>query len=243
MLNISEIKIRVKKILSEKGWSMKELLQKIDVSEQGFAYMLKNETMKVTTLLKIAELLDVPVSYFLLSEHHDERPYVSTIGDGTTTGNIRYVPLNISAGFISHYGDNEFMASLPTFFIPGFEGKTCYCLVVEGDSMFPTLSSGDMIFVCQVDDINMVRPNEVYAIVTSEGMVVKRIRQGEDKESFMLVSDNSYYPPFSIKLMDITAILWVKAFLSKNMTPRNLLENEIIRYKDELINTILKRIN
>jgi len=63
-MTLKFIDLKIKKILTEKTWSMKELLAKIDLSEQGYSYMLKNNSMKVDTLLKISDVLQVPINYF-----------------------------------------------------------------------------------------------------------------------------------------------------------------------------------
>lgn len=59
-----DIEIVLKNILLKKNLSMKELVAKIGMTENGFAYSIKNKTVKLITLEKIAEVLEVPVSYF-----------------------------------------------------------------------------------------------------------------------------------------------------------------------------------
>ena len=66
MLKIIEIKL--KNILVERNLTMKEIVAKIDMTENGFAYSLKNDTLKIITLEKIAKILDVPITYFFTEE-------------------------------------------------------------------------------------------------------------------------------------------------------------------------------
>ena len=58
------IELRIKKILIEKGITMRKLVGLIDMTENGFAYSIKNKTIKLQTIEKIATNLEVPVSYF-----------------------------------------------------------------------------------------------------------------------------------------------------------------------------------
>ncbi len=59
------IELQIKKVLVERKMSMEKLAQSIKVSRGGLINMLANNSMKVETLMKIAEVLDVDISYFL----------------------------------------------------------------------------------------------------------------------------------------------------------------------------------
>lgn len=61
---------RIKFIAERKKISLRQLCIKIGMSEQTFYKMLRNESTTVATLEKIAEGLDVPMSY-LFGEHDD----------------------------------------------------------------------------------------------------------------------------------------------------------------------------
>ena len=62
MVNFNE---KLKKALKDKGISQKQLVGMIGMTEGGFISMLNNNSIKVETLEKICETLDIPITYFL----------------------------------------------------------------------------------------------------------------------------------------------------------------------------------
>ena len=61
---------KIKNFAAAKRIPIKELARRCDLSEQGFHYMLKKQTMRVDTLEKICETLSV--SMYELFEDSDE---------------------------------------------------------------------------------------------------------------------------------------------------------------------------
>ena len=59
---------KIKTLASERKITLKELCLKIDISEQGLHKMVGNNSIKVSYLEKIAEVLEVPISYFFEEE-------------------------------------------------------------------------------------------------------------------------------------------------------------------------------
>lgn len=64
---VEAIKNKIEKALIEKEISKKDFLLNIGMSAAGYWQMLESNSMKVTTLLKISEVLKLPVSYLLPS--------------------------------------------------------------------------------------------------------------------------------------------------------------------------------
>lgn len=63
----------------------------------------------------------------------------------------------------------------------------------RGDSMNPTISSGDIIALKEIKDTRYIISNEIYAIVTTNGLrTIKRIVDKGDR--YTLVPDNKSYP-------------------------------------------------
>jgi len=59
-MNYSKIKI----LLESKKITVKKLAEKIGISEIGLHKMMNNQSMRIDVIEKIAEFLEVPVSYF-----------------------------------------------------------------------------------------------------------------------------------------------------------------------------------
>jgi transcriptional regulator with XRE-family HTH domain len=74
---------KIKSLASENKISLKELADKINLSEQGLHSGIKKQTLSVTNLEKIAEVLEVPVSYFF-EDKEDVKKIINN-----TNGNIQ----------------------------------------------------------------------------------------------------------------------------------------------------------
>jgi len=101
-------------------------------------------------------------------------PMIITV-DNSGNDNIIYVPVKARAGYLSGYGDAEFMESLPTFRLPGLNNATYRMFEVEGPSMAPNVLNGDRIIGEWIDELDKIRDNRVYVIVHKGGVAVKRV--------------------------------------------------------------------
>lgn len=87
---------------------------------------------------------------------------------------------------------------------------------IQGNSMFPTISNGDMVICSQLEQFETVEENELYAIITHTGMVlVKRVQIIKNRNNkvvqLKLISDNkSQYTPIKIPTQNIRSLLKVE---------------------------------
>ncbi len=58
------LELKIKDLARQKELSMRKICQKIDMSENGLALGLRNNTIKLDTLSKISEVLHIPITYF-----------------------------------------------------------------------------------------------------------------------------------------------------------------------------------
>ena len=58
------LELKIKDLARQKDLSMRKVCQKIDMSENGLALGLRNNTIKLDTLSKISEVLHIPITYF-----------------------------------------------------------------------------------------------------------------------------------------------------------------------------------
>jgi len=129
--------------------------------------------------------------------------------------NITLYPLRALAGDAIE-SQEAFEKEFPKFSVPGLSGDLS-AIEISGDSMYPTLTNGDIV-VCEPLDRGVnLRDNHVYVIVT-DVVVAKRIqllRNVDGSEQLRLISDNSsVYQPYEINLEEVRQILKVKARLT-----------------------------
>ncbi len=130
--------------------------------------------------------------------------------------NITLVPARAVAGYALDHDDDEYLQNLQKFSIPNMSGSLI-AFEINGDSMMPTITNGDIVVCENVERDTPLRDNHVYVVVT-DVVVAKRIQQirnGNEINSLRLISDNdAVYKPYEVSLEDIRQILKVKCRLT-----------------------------
>lgn len=106
---------------------------------------------------------------------------------------------------------------METTLIPKCDGG----LRIVGDSMYPLLKSGDIVFYKQINDVlNNIVWGEMYLIsfdIEGEEYVsVKYLQKSELKDHMSLVSYNEHHKPLDIHIGRIRALALIKASLRLN---------------------------
>ena len=153
---------------------------------------------------------------------------------------ILYVPVSAHAGYTDQFHDDVFLDELISFSLPDykFQRGSYRCFDIAGDSMEPSLFSGDKV-VCSLVDTNnfysSVRNNLVYVIVTNGSIVVKRvINKLKDSSVMTLLSDNSYYKPYDVTLEEIREIWHVDVKISPYLPSPNNIRNAFHEEMDSM---------
>ncbi len=144
---------------------------------------------------------------------------------------IVYVPTAAHAGYTEQFQDPVFLDDLVSFSLPDykFQHGTYRCFDIMGDSMEPSLFAGDKVVCSLVDQNNFyssVRNNLVYVIVMDGSIVVKRmLNKVRENGTMLLLSDNSYYQPYSVNVDEIREIWHVEVKISPYLPSPNNIRN------------------
>lgn len=139
---------------------------------------------------------------------------------------ITYVAVKAQAGYMRGYGDTKYMEKLPAFTLPNFnDNGTFRMFEVAGDSMRQLggggLQDGDKVIGLYVEDVFSMKDNMVYVIVSTEGIVIKRIinRLGTADKMIVLKSDNKNgdYPNVILPADKIKEVWEYKAHISRQL--------------------------
>ncbi len=90
------------------------------------------------------------------------------------------------------FEETEMSITIPSEALPtGLDPDTCIALRVEGDSMEPTIHSGDILVI----DHSAREPLEgrAYVVRSATGLIIKRLRQ--EAGAWIMASDNPDFPP------------------------------------------------
>jgi phage repressor protein C with HTH and peptisase S24 domain len=126
----------------------------------------------------------------------------------------RGIPLvNVTA--IGGFGNSNFaieqMDVKEYYVIPKFKHKQIdFMIEVEGSSMYPKYNSGDVVACRIINEKNFIQWNKTHVVGTrDQGIIIKRIKRGDDDQKLLMVSDNDQYDPFEVRREDITGVALV----------------------------------
>lgn len=126
------------------------------------------------------------------------------------------VPVNAQAGYSVQHNEAVYLRDLRYYKIPGFEHGSYRAFEVAGDSMIPIFNHHDVVVTSLVEDRRLLEPGEVYVVVTTESVMLKRIRQqitSPDME-VLLFSDNPHRKPYPLEARDIQQLWRVRGYVS-----------------------------
>ena len=125
--------------------------------------------------------------------------------------NIKPIPL-VNELSVAGFGNFDFSIQEQDikeyYVVPKFRfRKIDFMIEISGSSMYPKYNSGDVIACTIIRESQFIQWNKCHVIATREqGILVKRIREGDDKDHILAISDNKEYPPFEIPKEEITGI-------------------------------------
>jgi len=163
------------------------------------------------------------------------------------TNDIQLVPVKAAAGYLAGYADPEFLDELNTFTLPMLAPGTYRAFEIVGDSMLPT-ASGSVIVGEKVDDLEEVKSNQTYIVVSrNEGIVYKRVmKNNKARTKLTLVSDNTAYQPYNVNTDDVLEVWRAQMIISKANTQQrwdvNQLASLVSNLQDQ-VSSLKKKIN
>jgi len=230
--------------------SARQLALKIEVHPQCISdIMTGKRSVNSDIIEKCAQNFDINLNY-LYRGTGEVMNSKELVNDDVVTPNnyfqerIAYVPIAAQAGYIEQFLDDTYLEDLVSFSLPDsrYQHGSYRCFDVVGDSMEPSIYSGDKLICQSVEQqywINSIKNNYVYVIVSNEGVIVKRvINQLASTKSLTLISDNSFYSNTEILANDIREVWIVTSKISSFMQSPNNIKNGLDKVVDNLKDTI-----
>ena len=196
----------IRRLIEQKGFTFKRFCDKIGMTPQGFEPAINKETVPLRVLRKMSETLDIPISRFFDEPEHVQVLNSKKVKEHDQNG-LPLIPFEFMAGF-GEDNSGIILNECERYVIPEFENLGAeYLIRVGGSSMYPKYSSGDILACKKIKDILFFQWGKVYVIDSSQGQMVKRIFEHENKDMILIVSDNKEkYPPFVMPKIDIRSI-------------------------------------
>jgi transcriptional regulator with XRE-family HTH domain len=213
------------------GLTLEQLASSVGLKKASISQLENGKNFpSLENLILIANRLDVDTGWLLQGSYSRVtaiRPLDDadiTLNIGSPKANIYYVPNPAQAGIYRGVFDYQH-SDLPKVYIPGFENVgDAFLFHVEGESMYPFLSNGDMVIAVKINSINEVKPGFAYVVCTREMLVVKRIQRIEEEDKILLISDNSeVQDAYKLHVSEITNIFLVRGAITTNTSKRFIL--------------------
>ncbi len=179
----------------------------------------------------------------------DNRILLPITVDKTGKDNIEIIPLKAKAGYMTGYGDPEFIEQLQHMYLPFLSKGKYRAFPIEGDSM-PPHKEGSFIVAKYVENASQIKDGGTYVILTqNEGIVYKRICHKEkNNDVYIFHSDNNFYKPYEVNTSEILEIWQFQcSFSTTESTPDDVRTENItdmfrnLRYDMEEIKQQLKQ--
>ncbi|MEO7314881.1 MAG: LexA family transcriptional regulator [Ginsengibacter sp.] len=237
-----------------RGWTQEEFATKLGIKRSLIgAYEEERADPRLEVLEIVSEIFKLTLDELLLqdlsqtsgSSYLAKRRQMKMMSADRNL--IHFVPLKAAAGYLSGYGDSEFIDELNTFTLPMLTGGSYRAFEIIGDSMLPT-PSGSIIVGEKVENIEGVKNNGAYIVVSSnEGIVYKRIvKNNKNKSKLTLVSDNPSYQPYHVQAADVLELWQAQAVINKVTQQQrwdvDSLVNLVSNLQDQ-VSTLKKKMN
>src|SRR6516164_5019488 len=241
----------LKYLRKQKGWTQEEFAAKLGIKRSLLgAYEEERAEPRLEVLETVSDMFKLTLDELLRKELSDSQggSYLSKLRAHKTisaTTDIQLVPVKAAACYLAGYADPEFLDELNPFTLPMLAPGSYRAFEIVGDSMLPT-PSGSVIVGEKVDDVEDVKSNQTYVVVSrNEGIVYKRImRNNKLKNKFILLSDNAAYQPYQVKTEDVIEVWKAQMILSKANTQQRWDVNQLaslVSNLQEQVTTLKKR--
>ncbi len=215
-LNVRFSEIYNRLISEEKVRNKLDLATKMDINQSSISEILsKRQGVTIEFIQKFCNIFEdyTPNDFFndeKLNHNHFElkNNNESYIPIAKATKNLKEgIPLLSVSAMAGYFkGDNQVLEyDCERFIIPTFKDAE-FLINIKGGSMYPKYSSGDIVACKKLPRDTFFQWNKVYVLDTVQGPLIKRIQEGTDADSLLIISDNPDYKPFELNKSQIRGI-------------------------------------
>lgn len=196
---MSDLATRLTDLLDENRLSVNAFAKKVGVSQQAIGKIVRGETLNPKNILEIATALNVDPHWLKTGEGDPDPSYrIVEVSEPQKPNTVRIDILDVEASA----GNGTYLSPTEqgllsqefdlTFFRQQFgraDAKNLKLITVKGDSMSPTLESGDLLYVDIAE--NYFAADGLYVFTFDGQTFIKRL-QKVGKE-MLVISDNPTY--------------------------------------------------
>lgn len=218
---------RVKLIRKELGMTQEQLAQHLGIGKAALsmietgkaALSSRNRNILVQELNVNPDWLETGKGCMFNAEP-DLTSYLHRTDNSLPLQSVPLYSIEGTAGLVPLFSDRTQTKPVNFIHIPNLP-KCDGAIYIVGDSMYPLLKSGDIVFYKQVHDImHSIIWGEMYLISFDidgdEYVSVKYLQKSDTPDHIVLVSYNEHHKPMEIHVNRIRALAFIKASLRLN---------------------------
>jgi len=221
---------RIRTLRKAAGWTQQSLADELGLKRSALgAYEEGRAEPKLATLIALARHFGMSLDAFVLGESEEDRMMRRVSGGdlrvlsvpvdrSSERERVAIVPVRAAAGYLSGYGDPEYMEGLDHFNLPVKElaqDATYRMFQIEGESMLP-IPNGSYILAHYEENWSKAGGMRPYVVVTRDhGVVFKRVENRLDTHGdYLLISDNLDFAPYRVFPEDVVEMWRARAYLA-----------------------------
>lgn len=193
--------LKIKEIRESKNLTQDELSELSGIKKRSLVdYENEKQDISISKLQNIATALKTSIGELVGETSNPQKCNES-------------IPL-VYGSAIGGFGNSHFSLEerdvKAYYVIPKFQHKKIdFMIEVEGSSMYPKYSSGDVVACKIINEKSFIQWNKTHVVATKDqGIIIKRIKPG-DNDTLLMISDNKDYDPFYVKVDEIDGIALV----------------------------------
>ena len=218
---------RVKLIRKQLGMTQEQLAQRLGIGKAALSMIetgkaglsARNRNILVQELNVNPDWLETGKGNMFNAEP-DLTAYMHRTDNSLPLQSVPLYSIEGTAGLVPLFSDRTQTKPVNFIHIPNLP-KCDGAIYIVGDSMYPLLKSGDIVFYKQVHDImHSIIWGEMYLISFDidgdEYVSVKYLQKSDIPDHIVLVSYNEHHKPMEIHINRIRALAFIKASLRLN---------------------------
>jgi len=144
-----------------------------------------------------------------------DEPIIAKSAINGSVDQSQMIPLVANVSAVAGFGNADFAIQQSDvkdyYVVPKFKDRRIdFMIEVAGSSMYPKYNSGDVVACTILRESRFIQWNKVHLIGTVEqGILIKRVKKGQDDQHLLLISDNKDYDPFVIDIAEVTGMALV----------------------------------
>jgi transcriptional regulator with XRE-family HTH domain len=213
---MSKIATNIRHLRSLKKLTQDELSVALEINRSRLgAYEEARSEPPIEILIRISDYFHIAIDAMVKGDLRKTNPNTlmkigknrllfPVIIDRENNEQIEVVTVKASAGYLSGYGDPDYMEKMPLMKLPFHVTGKHRAFPIKGDSMLP-VKPGSYVIGKYVEGVDDIRGGSTYVILTKdEGIIYKRVlKKGNELE---LHSDNKQYQAYKVKPEDILEV-------------------------------------